>query len=285
MTHYPDSLQAGGVAVITGGASGIGLATASALSRHGMNIVLADRNKEALDEAAETSVRPLNPGGGEAVITAAVDVTDAGQVQGLRELAFERFGEVNFLMNNAGIAVHAGTWTDPDAWRQILEVNLWGVINGIQAFAQPMLDQGKPGMIVNTGSKQGITCPPGNAAYNTSKAAVKATTESLAHSLRSVEGSQVSAHLLVPGFVYTGMISAFLPEKPPGAWTPEETVDYMLSRLAQGDFYIICPDNETTEAMDRKRVAWGAGDIIENRPALSRWHPDYAEAFATHMEE
>ena len=68
-------------------------------------------------------------------------------------------------------------------------------------------------------------------------------------------------------------------EKPAGAWTPEETVAFMLERLEAGEFYILCPDNETTRAQDERRIAWAAGDIIENRPALSRWHPDHAEAF------
>ena len=74
-------------------------------------------------------------------------------------------------------------------------------------------------------------------------------------------------------------------KKPKGAWTPEQTVDLLLERMTAGDFYILCPDNETTPEQDRRRIAWAAGDIIENRPALSRWHPDFKDAFARHMKQ
>jgi hypothetical protein len=93
----------------------------------------------------------------------------------------------------------------------------------------------------------------------------------------------LTAHLLVPGFVYTPMVSRFVPQKPPGAWTAEETVDFMLTRLAAGDFYVICPDNEATREIDEKRMQWTADDLIKNRPALSRWHPDYKDAFEAFM--
>ena len=85
---------------------------------------------------------------------------------------------------------------------------------------------------------------------------------------------------MIPGFTYTGMIQRVMPEKPASAWTSEQCVDYFLARLAKGDFYILCPDNDVDEARDARRIEWSAHDVIENRPALSRWHPDYAEAFA-----
>lgn len=217
-------------------------------------------------------------------MTFAVDVTQTEQLEALKTAVFERFGQINVLMNNAGIAAMSGSWTQPEAWRQLLEVNMFGVINGLQVFTQAMIDRQQPAMIINTGSKQGITNPPGSPAYNVSKAAVKAITENLQHSLRSTEGCQVSAHLFVPGFVYSDMVKKFLPEKPPFAWTPEQTAIYMVNRLQKEDFYIICPDGEVTEEMDRKRILWGAMDMVENRPALSRWHPEYADAFAEHME-
>lgn len=79
------------------------------------------------------------------------------------------------------------------------------------------------------------------------------------------------------------MVKAF-PEQPAAAWTCEPTIDYMMEKLASGDFYIICPDNEVTFEMDQKRMQWAIGDIVFNRPALSRWHPDYKQAFAEHMQ-
>ena len=209
--------------------------------------------------------------------------TDVGKAEDLARLqaaVTERFGGTDVLMNNAGIGPDTGVLGPADAWARILEVNLWGVIRGTQAFVPGMLARGRPGLVVNTGSKQGITTPPGNPAYNVSKAGVKVFTEALAHELRNTEGARISAHLLIPGFVFTGLTKGDRREKPPAAWTPEATVDFMLERLGAGDFYILCPDNDVPRALDERRIAWSAGDIIENRPALSRWHPDFAEAFA-----
>src|ERR1700724_2083471 len=98
-------------------------------------------------------------------------------------------------------------------------------------------------------------------------------------------GSQISAHLLIPGFVFTGLTAKGRTEKPAGAWTPEQTVDFMIERIDAGDFYILCPDNDVPRRLDERRILWAAGDIVENRPALSRWHPDYGEAFAKFVKE
>jgi NAD(P)-dependent dehydrogenase (short-subunit alcohol dehydrogenase family) len=146
-----------------------------------------------------------------------------------------------------------------------------------------MIARAGPALIVNTGSKQGITLPPGNPAYNLSKAGVRAYTETLAHELRAVAGGAVSAHLLIPGYTFTGM-TARGAEKPPAAWSAEQVIDFLMAALARGEFYVLCPDNDVTRAIDEKRIAWMAGDLIENRPALSRWHPDYAGAFADFMK-
>ncbi len=89
----------------------------------------------------------------------------------------------------------------------------------------------------------------------------------------------MAARLLIPGFVFTGLTAGNRTEKPEAAWTAEQTVDFMIQSLAKGDFYILCPDNDVPRALDEKRIAWAAGDIIENRPPLSRWHKDWAEGF------
>jgi NAD(P)-dependent dehydrogenase (short-subunit alcohol dehydrogenase family) len=187
-------------------------------------------------------------------------------------------------MNNAGIEATAGAYDDYAGWQKTLAVNLWGVINGVHEFAPALIAQKKPALIVNTGSKQGITTPPGNTAYNVSKAGVKVTTEALAHALRNEPGCAVTAHLLIPGFVFTGMTARGRTEKPADAWTPEQTVDFMLESLARGDFYILCPDGAVTREMDERRMEWAANDIIQNRPALSRWHPAYKDAFEAFMK-
>ena len=279
MNTHP-ALTAGRVAVITGAASGVGLAAAKRFATLGMRICLADRDAAALDGA----VAAVKAAGAEAVLAVPTDVAALAEIERLKERAYGAFGEVAVLMNNAGTAPGGGPWDHYERWRRVLDVNLWGVINGVQVFTQAMIDQKTPCAIINTGSKQGITCPPGDTAYNVSKAGVKVLTEGLAHELRNIEGCRVTAHLLVPGFTFTGLTRPQRSEKPAGAWTPEQVIDVMVERMAKGDFYIICPDNDVTTEMDQKRVRWSAEDIIRNRPALSRWHPDYKAAFAAFVE-
>jgi NAD(P)-dependent dehydrogenase (short-subunit alcohol dehydrogenase family) len=224
-------------------------------------------------------------GQAENVLAVAADVSRLEDVESLKEKVYGAFGEVALLMNNAGTEGGGQMFGDLQRWRAILETNLWGVINGVHVFAPAMVGQNTPGAIVNTGSKQGITTPPGNTAYNVSKAGVKVFTEALAHDLRNTPDCQVSAHLLIPGFVYTGFTKARgITEKPAGAWAPEQVIDFLLPALERKDFYVLCPDNETTREMDEKRIRWAAEDLIENRPPLSRWHPDYKDAFAKVME-
>jgi NAD(P)-dependent dehydrogenase (short-subunit alcohol dehydrogenase family) len=213
-------------------------------------------------------------------MTAEVDVASFEDVVGLESAVQKWGGGTDILMNNAGIGPDTTSFGPLENWQRILNVNLWGVIHGTQAFAPHMIERGRPGLIINTGSKQGITTPPGNPAYNVSKAGVKAMTEALAHELRNTEGCKIAAHLLIPGHVFTGLTSRGRSEKPAGAWTAEQTVDFMIQSIDAGDFYILCPDNDVPRQLDERRMQWAAGDIIENRPALSRWHPDYAEAFA-----
>jgi NAD(P)-dependent dehydrogenase (short-subunit alcohol dehydrogenase family) len=269
------AIAPGRAAVITGGASGIGLAAAQRFAKLGMNICLADIDAEALEAAAET----IRSTGGE-VIAVPTDVSDAEQVKRLKDKAFETFSDIAIVMNNAAREGGGGLFGDPQRWRDTLATNLWGVINGVQVFGPALIEQGKPAAIINTGSKQGITCPPGDTAYNVTKAGVKVVTEALAHELRNVEGCQVTAHLLIPGFTFTGFTRAKgVTEKPAAAWTAEQVVDFMLDSMGNGDFYILCPDNDVSREVDNKRIRWAAEDIIQNRPPLSRWHPDYKEAF------
>jgi len=275
LTIHP-ALKRGNVAVVTGGGDGIGLAAAHHYQSLGMEVCLADIDAEKLESAS----RALGD-----VLTVTCDVSQLPDVESLKVKVYERFGRVDVLMNNAGVARHCDSWTEYGAWQTVLGVNLWGVINGIHAFVPAMMAQESPGLIINTGSKQGITTPPGNPAYNVSKAGVKSVTEALQHNLRNTESCQLSAHLLVPGFTYTGMIKAFISEKPDSAWTSEQVIDFMVESISKGDFYVLCPDNDVTREMDNKRMAWAMGDLLENRPALSRWHADFQADYESFIKD
>jgi NAD(P)-dependent dehydrogenase (short-subunit alcohol dehydrogenase family) len=266
----------GNVAVITGAASGIGRAAAKEFAARGMRLCLMDRSGEELSAlAASLPQARAVPG----------DVSRFEDLERLRDEAYASFGAVHVLMNNAAIGHGSKSWGTPGRWREILDVNLWGVINGVEAFAAAMLGQGAPAAIVNTGSKQGITNPPGDPAYATAKAAVRVATEQLAHALRNEPASQVSAHLLVPGWTFTGLTAAKGAEKPAGAWTASQVVERMIGAVERGEFYVYCPDNAVSEQVDALRLQWSVGDIIEKRPALSRWHPDWAPRFEAYVAE
>ena len=281
MSH--PALSANSVAVITGGASGLGLAAAMRFARLGMKVCIADLGADRLAEAA-AKLSSAAPGGSTDIMALDIDVSQIEAVSGLEVAVQERFGGTDILMNNAGIQPGSAMFGPVENWQRILGVNLWGVIYGSQVFAPRMIARGRPGLIINTGSKQGITTPPGDPAYNVSKAGVKSFTEALQHELRNTAGGGIGVHLLIPGFVFTGLTAKGRTEKPAAAWTAEQTIDFMVERLDAGDFYILCPDNDVPRRLDERRILWAAGDIVENRPALSRWHPDYAEAFAAFVK-
>ncbi|MGO4447786.1 SDR family NAD(P)-dependent oxidoreductase [Phyllobacterium sp. TAF24] len=278
MTH--PVLMPSNVAVITGGASGIGLAAAIRFATMGLKVCIADLPGEKLDTALAKVREHGNP---DDTIAVGTDVTKVEDLQGLQQQVETELGPVSLLMNNAGIQPGSSVF-EPGGWDRIIEVNLFGIVRGTQVFGPDMIARGKPGLIINTGSKQGITTPPGDPAYNVSKSGVKTFTEALQHELRNTEGCQVTAHLFIPGFVFTALTSSGRTEKPAGAWTSEQTVDFLLESVTAGDFYILCPDNDVVRRTDERRILWAAGDIIENRPPLSRWHLDYQDEFADFLK-
>ena len=275
----PQAFETAGVAVITGGASGIGRAAARRAAAAGMKIVLVDVDPAKLEATAAELAAVV---GETSVLVRTVDAASAEAMTALAAEVDTKFGAPTLLMNNAAafVAGGAGGILDPIGnWQRLFAVNVLGIVNGVQAFLPKMLDAARPSMIVNTGSKQGLTNPPGNPAYNTSKAAVNAYTQNLARDLRERSSGMVTAHLLIPGWTTTGDA-----EHQPGAWLPEQVIDFMSSAIERNEFFILCPDDETTPATDHKRIYWNALDIILGRPALSRWHPDFKDAFAAFMK-
>ncbi|HHB1426525.1 TPA: SDR family NAD(P)-dependent oxidoreductase [Serratia odorifera] len=270
---------ANNVAVITGAAKGIGAAAARELARQGMRLCLFDRDKQALERLASE----LDT---ETQLVFGDIICNESQLQ-LRETVYSAWGKVNLLFNNAGMKIAAGADDSPHTWRQQMEVNLLSMVAVQHLFLPEMLKMELKGAIVNLGSKEGITTPPGFAAYNASKAAVKVLTEQLSHQLLQKTGNRLTAHLLVPGYTWTDMNSPGMDErsdnKPEEAWTAAQVIDYFLPRFERGDFYIICPDNAVTSAMDAKRILWACQDMLENRPALSRWHTDWKADFERWM--
>ena len=193
----------GKVAVVTGAGIGFGREFARLGARAGMKLVLADVQREALD-AVVAELR----GAGAEVIGEIVDVADSGQVAQLADRAFQAFGPVHLLMNNAGVGGGGYLWENTDKdWNWVLGVNLMGVVHGIQHFVPRMLEanrHGTPGHIVNTASMAGWLAAPLMGVYNVSKHAVVALTETLYHDLR-LAGSTIGVTALCPAFVPTGI--------------------------------------------------------------------------------
>lgn len=270
------------MAVVTGAAVGIGFAIAQRVAREGMAVVMFDRDEQALEQAGAGISRALP---GALVKTVVGDVTSPEALDRLKNVA-AALGPITFLVNNAAVISKAGPWERTEVWKQVMDINFWAVLSLQNLFVPIMLAQSSPAAIVNLGSKEGITTPPGNAAYNVSKAALRVLTEQMAHELRE-RTPLISAHLLIPGYTFTpmnfpGMTATTA--KPDAPWTADQVAERLMLGLSQDEFYIFCQDNEVTREMDQRRMHWSADDLILNRPALSRWHPNYRKAFAEYLE-
>jgi NAD(P)-dependent dehydrogenase (short-subunit alcohol dehydrogenase family) len=192
----------GKVAAVTGAASGLGRSMALAFAAEGMDLALAD-----VDEVNLSSVQEEVLAKGVRTITLKVDVSNAQQVEIFRDQTLTRLGGVHVVCNNAGVSPLGAVWENSAAdWQWILGVNLWGVVHGVRAFAPHLIAQDE-GHIVNTASVSGLISPPGSGAYNVTKHAVVALSESLHHDLRE-RNSKVGVSVLCPAYVPTGIVDS-----------------------------------------------------------------------------
>jgi NAD(P)-dependent dehydrogenase (short-subunit alcohol dehydrogenase family) len=264
----------GKVAVVTGGASGIGRAVAEAAAAAGMKVVLADIEESALKETEAA----MGAAGAD-VCSVVTDVSVGSSVEELRDEALERFGAVQLVHNNAGVAVGGAMWTVSEAdWTWVLGVNLWGVIHGIRTFVPVMLEQGE-GHVVNTASLAGLTSPGMLGPYNVTKHAVVTMSETLHRDLEAI-GSRVGVSVLCPGFVQTRIADSdrnrpdWAPAAPrpegvefqgvvrnlvSGGIRPTDVAEKVLYAVQNNRFYIITHDD--TQAMVEMRMR----DILEDR--------------------
>ncbi|KAL2370428.1 hypothetical protein RJZ57_005142 [Blastomyces gilchristii] len=183
-------------------------------------------------------------------------------------------GGVDLLMLNAGAnfkpKVPGMPWEDSEYFQKTFSTTFMGVVNVLSVFLPVVTASAdEPRAIIITGSKQGITNPPGGKIQHTTQ--------------------NVSTHLLIPGWTYTSMAgsSGVLPDtqKPKGAWLPEQVARYMYDKMGKGEFYIICPDDEVSESLDRARMAWAMEDVMERRPPLSRWNDMWKDVAAEWIEK
>jgi NAD(P)-dependent dehydrogenase (short-subunit alcohol dehydrogenase family) len=275
----------GRIAVVTGAGSGIGRALALRAAGEGMRVVIADVEVGALEEAAAE----VETAGAEVVVVP-TDVSRSDQVDALARIAYERFGAVHLLCNNAGVFQAGISWQRSMAdWEWVLGVNLWGVLHGIRSFVPRMLEGGDEGHIVNTSSLAGLITGAYSAPYITSKFAVLALTECLAHDLRA-HGAPIGALVLVPGLVDTKIAHSMRnrPDEPPaeaqapdhylveqalrdllatGGLPPEEVAGLVFDAVRSGRFFVTTTD--ATAGILRARFdAVLAGEL----PPMTDWN-------------
>jgi NAD(P)-dependent dehydrogenase (short-subunit alcohol dehydrogenase family) len=283
---------AGKVAVVTGGASGIGLALARRFAAEGMRVVVADVEADALAEAAKGLADEF---GADNVADHVTDVRDPEALDALADATFDRFGAAHVLCNNAGVGLGGLAWTIPaDRWRWIVDVNLMGVVNGIRSFVPRMIEQGE-GHVVNTASVAGIVTAPAMSPYVATKHAVVGLSESLHFDLQ-ITGAPIGVSVLCPEWVQTrifesernrpdgvsemtmptaagdaplpeGGIGSMLETLVGGGIDPAEVAGKVLDAIVTGRFWIFTHDTSVASAARRHRAIeedgqptfWGAG--------------------------
>jgi len=257
------------VAVVTGGASGIGLALVRAFAAEGMKVVLADIEVDALDKAMADL-----PEGTDA-LAVVCDVSDAAQVDALRDRAIEQFGAVHVVCNNAGVSNGGPVWEQSlEDWKWVLDVNLWGVIHGVRTFTPLFIEQGE-GHIVNTASMAGLISTPFAAAYNVSKHGVVTLSETLFGDLAAVGATGVGVSVLCPGWVQTRIHEAArnrpsTGDGEPVRVEPSEFAEYIRGVIESG--------------LDPNDVAQLVVDAIRTNKLYILTHPDWSPLITRRAE-
>ena len=266
----------GRVAVVTGGASGIGLALARRFATEGMHLVLADIEQTALDAAAAE----LGAAGTQ-VLAVRTDVADAAAVEALAAASYERFGAVHVVVNNAGVVTGGAAWEQSlEDWTWVLGVDLWGVIHGVRSFVPRMVAGGEPGHVVNTASIAGLLAMPGIAPYDVAKAGVVSLSECLHHDLQAA-GAPIGVSVLCPGRVRSRIGDSdrnrpggrMTTEHRPGAsetdtmLSAEATADLVVSSIRDERFWILTHDGYD-EWITRRAAGMLAGRPSERPPVL-----------------
>jgi NAD(P)-dependent dehydrogenase (short-subunit alcohol dehydrogenase family) len=238
----------GRVAVVTGAASGIGLATSEALIAEGVRVVMADVNAQALEEQAARF--------GDVVHAVVTDVRDAESVERAAQAALDRFGTLNIAMNNAGIVNGGASWELPlDEWHRVLNVNLWGVIHGIRAFVPRILATGEEGHVVNTASMAAVMPVPNIAPYVVAKHGVLGLSDVLRAELTAIE-APVGVSVVMPGMIRTGM-------NPIGKVEASQVAANVVDAIKRDRDYVFTDDHSTADVDARLRAILAArADVI-----------------------
>lgn len=268
LTSLAMSMLVGRVAIVTGGASGIGRALAHKFTAEGMRVMITDVAEEPL-AAVGAELAELH--GSDNVATALADVRDSQAMDDLAVATFHRFGAAHVVCNNAGVAIGGLTWTVPPAyWRWIVDVNLLGVANGIRSFVPRLIEQGE-GHIVNVASVAGLITGPAMAPYFATKHAVVALSESLHHDLQLI-GSTVGVSVVCPGWVKTriaefsrnrpadlapadgvngGDVAAYIQGKVEGGIDPGDVADKVLEAVVERRFWVLTHEDSLPSAKRR----------------------------------
>jgi len=232
----------GRAAVVTGAASGIGLAVTEAFLASGMRVLMTDRDEERLAEHAER----LASAGGE-VRSRVVDVTDPDAVERAADAAVDEFGKLHVAMNNAGIVVGGDSWELPlSEWRRVVEVDLWGVIHGVHAFVPRIIASGEPGWVVNTASMAAVSTIAGIGPYTASKHGVLGLSDGLRAELQAA-GAPIGVSVVMPGMIRTGL-------NPIGTIEPEQVAANVVDAIRRGRDYVFT-DHHSIKAVETRLQA------------------------------